>query len=480
MSDSERDAWLREALRHAPDADAAPPRDLSETILAQARAAARAGGARARLGRRRHSAVALWDWLARPPVAAGFASVVAATLVGLMWWDRPMDETLPPRPGIAAERAPTGTAPATNARAYADAIAPPPPVAAQQRDPGQRSDGRVAAPAATTDPAQVLIQEPPPNAATADAGAPQRKNEALNNAAPADRTAGKPSPFPRSDAARAEEQLANKKDGDAITGKAIDRAAKEAPSDALAAARAAPLAKSLPVPAAPAAPAIEVQPSEPPAAFAGQRANEMAQSPSASKMEGEAAKRGLAAGAMTPEMPATAAAPSMPAAPPAAAPPPALRDSASADLRDKQAGALSPSPTTRARVPGGLASAERLDAGATPLAAIVASIASDPSRWSRSTSGGGGVALEAGWRDWLARLDAAARGRWQPIGAAAERERDGVATLRLVDNSRTAAVVRLDGATVRVELIDRGERWQATLPPAAAEQLRTAAERLGR
>ena len=162
MSDGERDAWLREALRHAPDADVAPPRDLSETILAQARAAARAGGARARLGRRRHSAVALWDWLARPPVAAGFASVVAATLVGVMWWDRPMDETLPPRPGIAAERAPTGTAPATNAPAYADAIAPP-RVAAQQRDPGQRSGGRVAAPAATTDPAQVLIQEPPPN-----------------------------------------------------------------------------------------------------------------------------------------------------------------------------------------------------------------------------------------------------------------------------------------------------------------------------
>ena len=59
MSDSERDAWLREALRHAPDADAAPPRDLSETILAQARAAARVGGARTHDSRRRHPVVAL-------------------------------------------------------------------------------------------------------------------------------------------------------------------------------------------------------------------------------------------------------------------------------------------------------------------------------------------------------------------------------------------------------------------------------------
>jgi hypothetical protein len=33
---------------------------------------------------------------------------------------------------------------------------------------------------------------------------------------------------------------------------------------------------------------------------------------------------------------------------------------------------------------------------------------------------------------------------------------------------------------VRVEAIERGERWQATLPPAAAEWLRADAERLGR
>ena len=40
MNDAERDAWLREALRHAPDAGAAPPPLLSDAILAKARAAA--------------------------------------------------------------------------------------------------------------------------------------------------------------------------------------------------------------------------------------------------------------------------------------------------------------------------------------------------------------------------------------------------------------------------------------------------------
>ena len=42
----EHDAWLREALRHAPDASASPPPSLSDAILAEARAAARSGSAR--------------------------------------------------------------------------------------------------------------------------------------------------------------------------------------------------------------------------------------------------------------------------------------------------------------------------------------------------------------------------------------------------------------------------------------------------
>ena len=116
MNDAERDAWLREALRHAPDADAAPPSVLSDAILAQARAAAAradcAGAARAgvRAAGARTRIAALWAWLARPPVAAGFASVMAATLVGLMWWDRPLDETMPQRAGAEPRERTDGAA----------------------------------------------------------------------------------------------------------------------------------------------------------------------------------------------------------------------------------------------------------------------------------------------------------------------------------------------------------------------------------
>ena len=51
-------------------------------------------------------ALDFWSWLARPPVAAGFASVMAATLVGMLWWDRPMDETRLPPPSSPAATAP--------------------------------------------------------------------------------------------------------------------------------------------------------------------------------------------------------------------------------------------------------------------------------------------------------------------------------------------------------------------------------------
>ena len=119
MNDAEHDAWLREALRHAPDAEALPPRSVSEEILATARAAADKGRASASPRRATGTAsdafAALWAWLARPPVAAGFASVMAATLIGLMWWDRPMEEALPRRPESAVGQAAPPAAPAVAA-----------------------------------------------------------------------------------------------------------------------------------------------------------------------------------------------------------------------------------------------------------------------------------------------------------------------------------------------------------------------------
>lgn len=108
--DTPRDAHLREALRHAPDAQLQAPPQLSALILNEARAKARdatpaptatPGWARS-----------VWGWLTRPAVATGFAGVMAATLVGLMWWDQPMDEAQPRSPVPAA--APVAQRPAAS------------------------------------------------------------------------------------------------------------------------------------------------------------------------------------------------------------------------------------------------------------------------------------------------------------------------------------------------------------------------------
>ncbi len=110
--DDERDAWLAQALRHAPDASADAPRALSDTILREARAAA----VQAALASQPPRPVnvgpmqwlgSIWGWLARPPIAAGFASVMVATLVGIMWWDRPLDESLPRAPEVVSSTPPT-------------------------------------------------------------------------------------------------------------------------------------------------------------------------------------------------------------------------------------------------------------------------------------------------------------------------------------------------------------------------------------
>ena len=94
------------------------------------------------------------------------------------------------------------------------------------------------------------------------------------------------------------------------------------------------------------------------------------------------------------------------------------------------------------------------------------------------------VTLDAGWRDWLQQLDAAATGHWSTTGsrggsAEGERAREGVPTLRLIARDRSTLVVRLDGSTASVEGA-AGERWQAKMAPEAAERLRASAERQAR
>jgi hypothetical protein len=105
-----RDAWLSAALRHARDADAAPPAELSAQILRAARNAVKTP--QTALPLRANPLMRWWSWLARPPIAAGFATVMVATVVGLMGWDRPLDEALPQR-----DAAPKTSAPAVTKRA---------------------------------------------------------------------------------------------------------------------------------------------------------------------------------------------------------------------------------------------------------------------------------------------------------------------------------------------------------------------------
>ena len=155
--DAERDAWLHEALRHAPDADTAPPPRVNDAILRLGRAAVAVRAAPSapttpswwdRLG-------AAWGWLARPSVAAGFASLMVATVVGVMWWGRPLEETLAPRGATLAEApAPPQATPPAEVRAAQDEAKAEAP---RSRVVAAPAPARKAAPA--TAPAAAVLEQ---------------------------------------------------------------------------------------------------------------------------------------------------------------------------------------------------------------------------------------------------------------------------------------------------------------------------------
>jgi hypothetical protein len=183
-ADDERDAWLSAALRHAPDAQVGPPTALSDTILQQARAAARE--ARAPTARRWAAA---WGWLARPPVAAGFASLMVAMLVGLIWWDRPMDETLVRPPAEAATQAthdarervvPPATASSEAGARQAPAVTSERALAAPktERSSAPRAQPQAPAPSVRAAPTPFPDSRAPAPIASADEGAAAPRDEA--------------------------------------------------------------------------------------------------------------------------------------------------------------------------------------------------------------------------------------------------------------------------------------------------------------
>ncbi len=213
MTDDDRDVHLREALRHAPDAQLQPPHALSDLILKEARAKARDASVPARGPR--HPLLQVWDWFARPSVATGFASVMVATLVGLMWWDRPMDEALPHRPApvetTVATPAPVPAPPAapvaeaarpaqpaepprapqrkSAAAAKPAPVAPPAPEAAAREEPAVPAAVGAAPAVREAAPPAALSAPPPSPASTAaadTAGAPAPARSSMARSTPAD------------------------------------------------------------------------------------------------------------------------------------------------------------------------------------------------------------------------------------------------------------------------------------------------------
>ena len=500
MNDAERDAWLREALRHAPDVDAAPPRGVSEAILLKARAAAR--GATPRRGTSRdasaHPLMAWWDWLARPPVAAGFASVMAATLVGLMWWDRPMDEAMPRSPARVSDRAPAAPSPAPTPSAAADTspLASTAPTLAAT-PPASRQEAIVVAPS-VPDPRPMNATE---NKAAVDDGTVRRRQRSAPEqvgAAEAARAEPAATPAPRSVDSLAKER--------APTAEKKNEAPAPFPSAEMQRERPTPR-PSLDTAAPSDARKKDVEASRSQAAAELERAaTPPAARPVAPPVESAVAAKAKSAAA-TPPVPAPPAADTPPAAmtaPPAAVTAAPARDRADAQrlqqrqgafggLREQDAAGSAPSPLPSAPPApfrnelrsGGSQALARSDAAARAVAPrLFAAIAAEPERWLRQTAGGGAVPLDTGWRAWLAELDAAAAGRWQPLGVAAPAEgaaaRDDATTVRLVNGGRVAAIVRLDGVTVHVDAAPGtgADRWQAALGPAGVEQLRRSARRL--
>ena len=480
MNDAHRDAWLREALRHAPDADALPPSDVSDAILAQARAAARATApisSRASSPAPRATAhpsafAAFWAWLARPPVAAGFASVMAATLIGLMWWDRPLDQTLPGRPEAsrAHSEGATSGAPAPSAAAA--------PIASPQGNATEPA-AQAPAPATTEDRREesTALKRAPDQPRRAAAGNAVLDAKRSGSDAPA--SARRTDALAKSEAAPKPGVPTNDDLGDRATG----LAARESPA---------------PFPAAPAQPAALPAPPAtlpPPAPRASARKDAEAATSTASA---DAAAAPTANSTPAPRDDSTRAREKHERAfgGPSAS---ALRQRGENDIEsaDKQPNAFGAAPPAaefrgRAQRSSPLAAAAPPARGAvavsSPLGPVLAAIAGDPGRWSRQTAGGERVALDTGWRDWIGALDAAAGSAWRGLSepsAATENEAaraPAMTTLQLVEGGRLAASIRLEGTTVRIDASPGSgiASGQATLTPAAADRLRRAAELLTR
>ena len=416
--ETERDPWLTEALRHAPDAEAAPPAALSDAILREARASAGGVsivGAAARPtpdapARSATTALTLiwaaaWAWLLRPSVAGSFATLLVAVLVGVMWQGRSPEETLgrapaaDASPAAAAAAAPIASMPALHNEAARQAEEPA--VLRSERATGAAPASAPAPSGSRPSATQARRDLTQPSAPVAAPPTPKR-DDAATDTAPARPAPSRPAPQ-----------------------------AAPAESDSPLAARSAQGPAPAPAPAPSPSTATATEPAPAPAsAQALAPRTDSAAAPSAALRRRESA----------------------PTAPTEITD----ADANSADGRSAKAGAVSRSV------------AKAAPTRSNDFDALRAAIDADPGRW-HWRRGEATQPMTPALRGWLAQLAAATASRWrhEPEPAAF----DDAAPLELYREGSLAATLRLNDIGVR---LDGG--WQAALTPDQVAGLRRALE----
>ena len=492
--DAERDAWLRQALRHAPDAAAGAPPSVSDAILRQARqataSAEHAAHAPATASKKRSVATGreplwapLWSWLMQPTVASGFAGVMVATLVGVMWWGRPIDEPL------REANLPDAAAPAVRSEvpvARADLPAPSAPTTpATPADP---------APAALAAPAPVVV-------APAAPATPQASGDSRRAAAQGAARALPPRAQDSADA-EADKKLVQPDAGRALAeNRAIEKARKAAPAEPNESQRRLAPAKPSPTGAAPEAPPTDALAAASPTS-AGAPTATPPQTPAAGvraanpfperKREDEAmadSARPVAQARARDSDAAPPAAKTREPGPAQAALPATPQEAREITLGRSAAGATtgrlpSPSANPSLALRPAPEAAFTLPPGENPVGRVRAAVAASPEVWTWQRGSGAEQTMNDAVQAWLGQLDDATRARWQAGPAAAAT--GGPPSLRLLRNGRLHTTVRIEASAVRLETAGDsgvgaaaatpGLTPRAPLPAATAAALKAALE----
>ncbi len=489
-SDDPRDAHLQRALRHAPDADLAPPPALSEAILRAAREAleASAGGVPivsvaapvtsaanldtpssltsptpATSGASRACALLrgwmeLWSQLAQPRWAGAIAGLTVATLVGVMWWGQPMERAIRGAPEVSEGPAAAG------ATDFADETAKSRAAPSSQIPRPSRSDEAAAPP-----PAPAIQAKAERGAAQIAAADRPALGRVAKGATTTTTEARSPAPAPRRDADALAKHKADSADA------ATPAQAERQEADLSARAQATP-AQEQPS-AAPAAPATATAMADAGGgAVAGAGAGNVAQQQVA---------------AAIPEAKAALSTPPGEAAASSQAALSAARRANESRLARAAAGTPGPAAPETSSSLAPAAKRPRALAPATALADLRRSIAAQPQRWSWRPGDGLSGGFGAGQRDspqdgtprpmspelqdWLARLDAVSMPERSTPSAATP------AALHLLRDARPHSTLHWGANSVQwVETGAPGTAWRAALPGSVMLELQAALAQLAR